>query len=264
MKRKITDWKAESERFNGVADIYDKYRPSYPMELIDAIEEKAGLKSGSKVLEIGAGSGKATELFLERGYHMTCIEPGEDLAERGLARLSQLGQVEYRVGRFEKLENIESDYEALVSAQAFHWVPRPEGYKLAADALTDNGHLALFWNMYLKPEGDLYDELSQLCHDYSVLFMQNQFELDAMISEWRSQIGASGYFNPPEVVQVPWTQEDTYDDFINFLSTGSGYIGLEPNLKAEFDISAKEIFERAGGKMKREFSATLFLSKKLK
>jgi hypothetical protein len=31
------NWKEESQRFDGVADLYDTYRPSYPNELVESI-----------------------------------------------------------------------------------------------------------------------------------------------------------------------------------------------------------------------------------
>jgi len=51
--------------FNQMADYYDKFRPSYPQEIIDAIVKKAGLNVESSILEIGAGSGKATAQFAD-------------------------------------------------------------------------------------------------------------------------------------------------------------------------------------------------------
>ena len=37
------DWKNESEMFNRAADYYDKYRPSYPPEIIDSLIQQAKL-----------------------------------------------------------------------------------------------------------------------------------------------------------------------------------------------------------------------------
>jgi len=51
--------------YDKLADFYDKYRPDYPEELITTIINRAELAAGSKVLEIGAGSGKATAQFAD-------------------------------------------------------------------------------------------------------------------------------------------------------------------------------------------------------
>jgi len=75
------DRKTESELFNQMADYYDKFRPGYPEETIRIIIERANLSHGSKVLEIGSGSGKATAQFADFDFEMLCIDPGEDLVK---------------------------------------------------------------------------------------------------------------------------------------------------------------------------------------
>lgn len=57
------DMKYESEQFDKAADYYDMYRPSYPKQVIQLLVERTHLHRQSKVLELGAGSGKATELL---------------------------------------------------------------------------------------------------------------------------------------------------------------------------------------------------------
>ena len=44
---------------------YDRFRPRYTKELFDFIN---GNTDGTKALEIGSGSGQATEWFLSNGY----------------------------------------------------------------------------------------------------------------------------------------------------------------------------------------------------
>lgn len=57
---------AESEIFNKAAEYYDRFRPSYPQEIIEELISEAEISKGSKLLEIGAGSGKATSQFAEK------------------------------------------------------------------------------------------------------------------------------------------------------------------------------------------------------
>lgn len=76
--------KAErTQEFNQMLDNYYKYRPDYPEEVIKAIINKANLTIYSKLLEIGAGSGKTTSQFTDFGFEIVCIEPGADFVERG-------------------------------------------------------------------------------------------------------------------------------------------------------------------------------------
>jgi tRNA G46 methylase TrmB len=57
--------------FGEVAELYD----SYPPALVDDLVAMAGLDGGQAVLEVGAGTGKATVLFAQRGIPVLAIEP---------------------------------------------------------------------------------------------------------------------------------------------------------------------------------------------
>lgn len=73
------DWKTESEMFDKTSEYYDKFRPSYPMEIVEKIISTTNINTSSNLLEIGAGSGKATELFAPGNYNIHCVDPGENL-----------------------------------------------------------------------------------------------------------------------------------------------------------------------------------------
>lgn len=52
--------------FGAVAEAYERFRPVYPAELFDMVMTYAG-RPVRTALEIGAGTGKATRLFAQRG-----------------------------------------------------------------------------------------------------------------------------------------------------------------------------------------------------
>jgi ubiquinone/menaquinone biosynthesis C-methylase UbiE len=49
-----------SRIFDEDAELYDRARPGYPTELYDDLAELAGVRTGSRVLEVGCGTGQAT------------------------------------------------------------------------------------------------------------------------------------------------------------------------------------------------------------
>ena len=53
--------------FDGVAEAYDRFRPSYPASLVDEACSIGGFGAGSRVLEIGCGTGKLTVALAKRG-----------------------------------------------------------------------------------------------------------------------------------------------------------------------------------------------------
>jgi trans-aconitate methyltransferase len=67
--------------FGVKAGAYERFRPGYPVELVDVVMTYAG-RPVLTALEIGAGTGKATRLFAQRGITVTATEPdGAMLAE---------------------------------------------------------------------------------------------------------------------------------------------------------------------------------------
>ena len=161
MKTEI-DWQADGRSFDRVAEIYDIFRPGYPQELVDTILRKARLPDGGKILEIGSGTGKATLPFARRGCSILCIEPGENLARVAQKNLRDWPFVSWEIVTFQDWQEPLEEFDLVISAQAFHWVPRPAGYIKAAKVLKRGASLAIFWNMRATNEEPVFEELEQV------------------------------------------------------------------------------------------------------
>lgn len=59
--------------FDKIPERFDKYRLRYCKEVFQELEIVCGLNSGKKVLEIGPGTGQATEPILKTGCDYTAI-----------------------------------------------------------------------------------------------------------------------------------------------------------------------------------------------
>jgi len=71
--------------FEGAAGSYQRARPEYPAELFDDLLAVTGLPPGDRVLEVGCATGKATLPLARRGFRVTCVELGADLARAARA-----------------------------------------------------------------------------------------------------------------------------------------------------------------------------------
>jgi SAM-dependent methyltransferase len=141
--------------FGELAEEYDRVRPGYPAELVTDVLESAG---PGPVLEVGAGTGKATALFAARDIDLTCLEPDPRMA--AVLRRAVPG-----------VPVIESTFEAwtpdrgyglVISAQAWHWVDSRRRNALAFAALAPGGLLAPFWNVFLVPDRELHTALAEV------------------------------------------------------------------------------------------------------
>ena len=120
--------------FGVVAEAYERFRPAYPVELFDVVMAYAG-RPVRTALEIGAGTGKATRLFAQRGIRVTATEPdGAMLAE---LRKHVPASVRTVPAAFEDVRSGES-YGLVYAAAALHWT-NPEGRWPRMAALLEPG-----------------------------------------------------------------------------------------------------------------------------
>ena len=74
-------------------DLYDRARPGYPVPVFEALATFGDLRPGSRVLELGPGTGQATRPLAERGYQVVAVELGARLAERARRNLAHFPTV---------------------------------------------------------------------------------------------------------------------------------------------------------------------------
>ncbi|MDG4780873.1 class I SAM-dependent methyltransferase [Micromonospora sp. WMMD961] len=125
---------ARALSFGMVAEAYERYRPGYPVELLDLVMSYAG-RPIRTALEIGAGTGKATRLFSRREVTLTVTEPdGAMLAE---LRKHVPSPVQTVQAAFEDLRPGER-YDLVYAAAALHWT-KAEGRWSRMAALVEPG-----------------------------------------------------------------------------------------------------------------------------
>lgn len=143
--------------FGRDAAAYERHRPNFPSEAIDHL---LGLVDTTRAVEIGAGTGKATESVARDGQELICLEPAPGMAS--LLRARQLPGVEVVESRFEDWDGPQGAFDLVFAAQAWHWVDQDRGYLHALRVLRPGGALALMWNLSLvryEPFENIYRRL---------------------------------------------------------------------------------------------------------
>jgi 16S rRNA A1518/A1519 N6-dimethyltransferase RsmA/KsgA/DIM1 with predicted DNA glycosylase/AP lyase activity len=87
--------------FDSAARLYQRARPDYPEELYDELVHLADLRSGDRLLEIGCATGKATAPLARRGFRITCVEIGPELAAEARRNLASFPDVDLIEAAFE-------------------------------------------------------------------------------------------------------------------------------------------------------------------
>jgi SAM-dependent methyltransferase len=119
---------------------YERGRPGYPEGALDRLVEALRLGPSSRLLDLGAGTGKLTRMLVARGLRPVAVEPVE-------AMRRALSGVRVLAGVAEALPVREGSLDAVVCAQAFHWFDAPRAAAEIRRALRPGGGVALLWNV---------------------------------------------------------------------------------------------------------------------
>ncbi len=215
------------QTFNQAADRYDRARPDYPDALFDDLVELAGLVPGDHLLEVGCATGKATRPLARRGFRITCVELGAELAAAARANLAGLG-VEVVQGSFEGWQP-DAPASLVYAATAWHWIDPAVRYQRAWQALRPGGHLAIWGAGHVFPDGgdpffaelqDVYDEIGDAQPAGAIRPRPGEQGDD------RADIEASGLFEVTSVRYYDWERVYSADEYIELLSTFSGQLAM--------------------------------------
>jgi ubiquinone/menaquinone biosynthesis C-methylase UbiE len=251
--------------FDRVAAEYDRVRPGYPPELVDAA--LAGLEA-RRVLEVGCGTGKLTEALAARGLEVEAVEPGSNLAELARRRAPAL---RVHAGRFEDVDLPEAEYDALFSATAFHWVDPDVGWEKAASVLRPGGRIALLTHVFVtNPEIRPAQERLRDAYGASWTFIDeagvreagvrdrhNISELWASLTACGSNAKAAELFGEARLETRPVRTELDADALLAFQRTTSTHLTLPPERVAEVEAAIVELVASLGGRYTFEQLAVL-------
>ncbi len=135
----------QSQVFGEVAERYHAARLDYPRELVADVLGYAAL-GDRPVVEVGAGTGKATVSFAAHGLALTCVEPDPRMAEVLRRTAAPYPAVRVENVRFEDWRPGGRRFGLLYAATSWHWTDPERRWDLTHAALAPGGALALFWN----------------------------------------------------------------------------------------------------------------------
>jgi len=126
---------------------YDFARPGHAERVYDVLVERCGLGPGTRVLEIGPGTGQATRRLLDLGAdRLVAIEPNASLAAYLIEALGD--RVDVRVTPLEDTQLPSEAFDVAVAASSFHWVDEAVGLGKVLAALRPGGWCALWWTLF--------------------------------------------------------------------------------------------------------------------
>jgi SAM-dependent methyltransferase len=131
------------ESFDLVAECYNLYRSPYPLEAVDTVIALSKLQNGSRVLEIGCGTGQLSVPLAQHGIDLVAIELGPHLAALARRNLKRFPNAQVEVSSFEEWPLPSQKFDAVVSASAFHWLDPDIRFSKSAEAIHSGGFLTI-------------------------------------------------------------------------------------------------------------------------
>jgi ubiquinone/menaquinone biosynthesis C-methylase UbiE len=130
------DW---AHSFGGVADAYERGRPTYPVE---AVRWMLG-EQPRTVLELGAGTGKLTRVLTGLGHDVHATDP-----DPAMLRILERAVPGVRTAQAsaEEVPLADASVDAVIAAQAFHWFDLDRALPEVARVLRPGGRLCVVWN----------------------------------------------------------------------------------------------------------------------
>ena len=148
-------------RFSRKAEVYAKYRPSYPKEVLGNLNSQIGFTKDRIVADIGSGTGKLSKIFLDNGNFVYGIEPNNEMrsfAERDLSKYPNFVSLN-RLAENTGLPN--SSVDLITVGQALHWFDPEEVHREFFRILRSTGYVLIIYNERKKQDGmmDDYDSI---------------------------------------------------------------------------------------------------------
>jgi SAM-dependent methyltransferase len=137
-----------TERFTGLTDLYERFRPDYPAEAIDFIVAHCLLGTTTLIVDIGSGTGISSRILSGRGICVVGIEPNEEMRQRAIEVGAPPSGVPltYQAGTAEATGLSDGCADAVLSAQAFHWFDAEQAIAEFHRILKPHGWVVLMWN----------------------------------------------------------------------------------------------------------------------
>jgi SAM-dependent methyltransferase len=204
----------QATSFGSAAAAYERGRPPYPEEAIDWL-----LPPGAtRVLDVGAGTGKLTRQLSARGLDVIAVEPLAGMREQ-LARA--VPGVPVHAGTAEDIPLPGGSVHAVLAAQAWHWVDPARAVPEVARVLAPGGWLGVLWNVR-DERADWVAQLSRIIHDPG--------EADGSRGD-RAMIGPP--FGPVEHRTIDWVHRLTRDQLVDMVASRSYIITMPAAQRAE-------------------------------
>ena len=246
--------------FDKIPDQFDKFRPRYSAELFADLISYAGIGPDVPVLEIGPGTGQATDPVLDTGCDYHAIELGEHLYEKMKEKYGSRPNFHIVNDDFITHDYGTQKFDMIYSAATIQWIPEAVAFSKTFDLLKPGGTLAMMLTSddYRTPNEALYNRIQEVYANY--------FKPKARYTEMHAPFS---YTNAPAYGYVDFERREYYgkrvftaDEYVSYCGTHCTSLVIPEPYKSLFFNGLKEAVLDAGNRIVFNDTYVLYLAKK--
>ena len=244
--------------FDTIPEQFDQFRPKYSGELFEYLISFAQLGPEKKVLEIGPGTGQATDPVLKTGCDYHAIELGEHLCAKMREKYDQYPNFHIVNDDFITYDFGQQRFDLVYSAATIQWIPEETAFSKTYELLKPGGTLAMMLTKadYRKPDEELYQKIQKVYDRYfkpEIPYTHRGFKYD----------------NAPNYGFVDFQEHDFHgrrimsaDEYVSFCGTHCDHMVIPEPDKTLFFEGLRNAVEESGGKIIFEDTYVLYLTRK--
>lgn len=244
--------------FDTIPEQFDRYRPRYCAELFADLISFADLNRGKSVLELGPGTGQATEPILDTGCDYHAVEIGDNFCNLLQKKYGQRPNFHLIHDDFITHDFGDGKFDLIYSAATIQWIPEEIAFSKTFALLKPGGTLAMMLTRgdYKTPNEQLYNEIQKV---YAVYYKP----------ETPYTHGGFGYTNAPAYGYHPVEKREffgervmTAEEYVAFCGTHCDHIVIPEPYKSKLFDGLRAAVLAAGDRIVFHDTFVLYLAKK--
>ncbi len=243
--------------FDTIPEKFDKWRVRYNPALFDYIIKATGLGTGKSCLEIGPGTGQASDFAIQSGADYLAIELGSHLADKMREKYSSYPNFHIVNDDFETHDFEGKKFDLIYSAATIQWIKEDVAYSRVYELLKDGGYLAmcLMRSEYKSENPELYEEIQKVYDEC--------FDTDQPYDQHFDYMNGGSYgLTFIEEKSFPGRREYTAEEHEEYMGTHSTHIAIKEESRTPFFNGVREAIIRHGNKVVYNDEYVVYLYKK--
>jgi ubiquinone/menaquinone biosynthesis C-methylase UbiE len=251
--------RSRKHEFTGMGELYDRARPAYPPGLFRQLDDHFKFSMGQTALEIGCGTGKATEHLAARGLTVTGIDIAPDLLAVANAKLKSW-KVNLLQSSFEEFRAPNASFDYIMAAAAFHWIDPAIAFEKTHLLLKKNGAVILIWTIRRDADSPERATIDGLYGKYAPSLLARPWQetgptagiSQTAYNEARAMLEkeiAEGRFRNLKTFTVNREQIYSTEDYLSLLDTYSDHKRLKPEERTHLYSALRTFINEAGGRI---------------